>query len=79
MYCTQDPHNELTGKNVLIVRGSVEETARHFGIEELKATDLLKEGREILHQSRVERPKPHRDDKIVTSWNGMKFSNYLFY
>jgi len=48
----------------------VEETAKHFGIDELKALDLLKEGREILRQRRQERPKPHRDDKIVTSWNG---------
>lgn len=55
---------------MLIVKGSLEKSAEHFKIEEVKAAELLKESRELLFKQRLERPKPHRDDKILTSWNG---------
>ena len=74
--CFQDPHKELTGQNVLIVRGSMEKTATTFNLEEAKAAELLKDCRERLFKHRQERPKPHRDDKILTAWNG-KLSSCL--
>ena len=70
LYTFQDPHNELTGQNVLIVKGSLEKTAEHFKMEERKVAELLGEGRKLLFKERQARPKPHRDDKILTSWNG---------
>ena len=66
----QDPHNELKGQNVLIVRDSLEKVAGLFKLDEESATDMLKECRKILFQQRQQRPKPDRDDKIVTAWNG---------
>ncbi len=66
----QDPHGELTGQNVLIVRGSLEETAKHFSLEVSHVKKLLEECREKLYTLRQGRPRPHRDDKILTAWNG---------
>ena len=66
----QDPHGELTGQNVLIVRGSLEKTAEEFKMEVSQAKELLAGCSEELYRERQKRPKPHRDDKILTSWNG---------
>ena len=66
----QDPHGELTDQNVLIVRGSVEKTAEHFKLSVPDTEELLSQCREQLAWARQQRPKPHRDDKIVTAWNG---------
>jgi hypothetical protein len=33
--------------------------------------DILKKGRETLFTARSKRPRPHRDDKIITAWNGL--------
>lgn len=70
----QDPHEELKGKNVLIVRGSLEKTAEKFKLEKDRAAELLGGCREKLFQQRQLRPRPHRDDKILTAWNGLMIS-----
>ena len=74
--CVQDPHKELVNQNVLIVRGSLSDTASHFSIAPEKASSLLGECRAKLFAERLKRPKPHRDEKILSAWNG-KFINML--
>ena len=66
----QDPHGELKGKNVLILRGSLEDTARQFSMDVGAVRGLLAKCRGTLYAQRLKRPKPHRDDKILTAWNG---------
>ena len=66
----QDPHGELKCQNVLIVRRSVKDAAEKFGLEEEQVRQLLAQSRAVLFQQRQKRPKPHRDDKILTAWNG---------
>ena len=68
---SQDPHGELTKKNVLIVRGSDEETAKHFELDVETTKEALSKACEILFEERLKRPKPHLDTKMVTSWNGL--------
>ena len=70
--CTflQDPHRELRGKNVLIVRGSLQETARSFHMDESTVKEQLVRAREILFEERRKRPPPHLDTKMITAWNG---------
>lgn len=59
------------GKNVLHVSHTIEEAASAFevSIEEINAS--LRKTREKLHAERAKRIRPHLDDKILTSWNGM--------
>src|SRR5438094_4650040 len=87
-----DPHDEFRGKNILIERHTVAETAQHFrniGLKPVRPTgvspvdytedqvrDLLKRCREKLFAIREKRPRPHLDDKIIASWNGLMISAY---
>lgn len=68
--CGQDPHGELQGQNVLIVRYSVELTAAHFGISVEKVNELLASARAQMAEVRKSRPRPHLDSKMLASWNG---------
>ncbi len=61
---------------MLIVRGSLEKTAVEFSLEVPRVRQLLKECRDRLYDVRQGRPRPHRDDKILTAWNG-EYYNYL--
>ncbi|KAI8145227.1 spermatogenesis-associated protein 20 [Fennellomyces sp. T-0311] len=71
----QDPHGELVNKNVLIQLHSEQETAEKFKMPEEQVNDILKQTKEKLWQHRLtKRPKPHRDDKILTCWNGLMIS-----
>jgi uncharacterized protein YyaL (SSP411 family) len=71
----QDPHDELKRQNVLIIRASREETADKFGlVGGVDALDrLLSRALAIMKQVRDKRPRPHLDDKMLASWNGLFF------
>ncbi|XP_048504713.1 spermatogenesis-associated protein 20 isoform X2 [Athalia rosae] len=71
---SQDPHGELNRQNVLIVYGCLAETAEHFNLSTTDLNKYLEEACKILYQARLKRPRPHLDDKIVTSWNGLMIS-----
>ncbi|XP_047465985.1 spermatogenesis-associated protein 20 isoform X2 [Mugil cephalus] len=72
----QDPHGELQGQNVLIVRYSLELTAAHFGISVEKTDELLASARAKMAEVRKSRPRPHLDTKMLASWNGLMLSAY---
>ncbi|KAH8306033.1 hypothetical protein KR018_012586, partial [Drosophila ironensis] len=65
-----DPHGHLTGKNILIVRGSNEETCSNFNLEAKPLQELLDTANDVLHVLRDQRPRPHLDTKIICAWNG---------
>ncbi|KAM6317306.1 spermatogenesis-associated protein 20 isoform 1-T1 [Podargus strigoides] len=73
---TQDPHQELKGKNVLIARCSPELTAARFGLEPGCVGALLREGRRRLSAARAQRPRPHLDTKMLAAWNGLMISGF---
>ncbi|XP_034049899.1 spermatogenesis-associated protein 20 [Thalassophryne amazonica] len=72
----QDPHGELQGQNVLIVRYSIQLTAARFGITEEKVTELLVSARAKMAEVRKTRPRPHLDSKMLASWNGLMLSAF---
>ena len=71
-----DPHDEFRGKNVLIERHTVAETAERFKKSEQEIRDSLAKSSEKLFAIRAKRPRPHLDDKIITAWNGLMISAY---
>ncbi len=71
---TGDPHGELQGKNILIQRHTIAEAAEKFGLSVESMAAELAASREKLFQFRERWPRPHRDDKIITAWNGMMIS-----
>uniref|UniRef100_A0A674EK04 Spermatosis associated 20 n=1 Tax=Salmo trutta TaxID=8032 RepID=A0A674EK04_SALTR len=72
----QDPHGELQGQNVLIVRYSVELTAARFGLSVAKVSELLASARAKMAEVRKSRPAPHLDTKMLASWNGLMLSGF---
>src|SRR5262249_48012246 len=71
-----DPHDEFRGKNILIERHTIAETAQHFKKSEAEIGNMLMRSREKLFAIRAQRPRPHLDDKIISSWNGLMISAY---
>jgi uncharacterized protein YyaL (SSP411 family) len=65
-----DPHGEFAGRNILYQAHSFEETAAKFRVQ---WDDWLRV-RHLLLEVRNRRPRPHRDDKILTGWNGLMIS-----
>ncbi len=67
----QDPQHEFTGRNILYRAKSDEEAAAHFSMNVTEITASLEKSRSILFAKRADRVRPHRDDKIITAWNGL--------
>lgn len=58
-----DPQGEFTGRNILYEARTEEELTRS-----------LANARQILFEARSKRPRPHLDNKILTSWNALMIS-----
>src|SRR5437764_2807925 len=76
-----DPHGEFVGKNILIERHSLAETAQFCStgvppVEPNSIEHLLAESRRKLFSIRDKRPRPHLDDKIIAAWNGLMISAF---
>ena len=66
-----DPQLEFTGRNILYARFTPEERAGEFRLSEADAVSRLERAKAKLFALRALRPRPLRDDKILTSWNGL--------
>jgi uncharacterized protein YyaL (SSP411 family) len=64
------------GKNILHVKQDEQKVAEKSGVtvEELQAS--LKRSRETLFAVRERRVKPGRDEKVLTSWNGLMLRSF---
>src|SRR5437762_11925522 len=71
-----DPHDEFRGKNILIERRTIADTAQQFKKSEQEIRDSLAKSSEKLFAIRAKRPRPHLDDKIIAAWNGLMISAY---
>ncbi|WP_193211034.1 thioredoxin domain-containing protein, partial [Luteolibacter marinus] len=66
-----DPHEELVGMNTLYQAAGIPSLAEQFDLSEEAVRRLLAGACSVLLEARKNRPMPHRDDKIITSWNGL--------
>jgi uncharacterized protein len=71
-----DPQDEFRGKNILIERHPIAETAQRFRKTEEEIAKSLAQSRVKLFAIRAKRPRPHLDDKIIAAWNGLMISAY---
>lgn len=69
-----DPHGDLEGQNTLFRALGNDKLAEAFGLSEDEIARSLAGSRSKLLAHRATRPKPHRDDKIITAWNGLMIS-----
>ena len=59
------------GANVLTRPLSSEQLAAQFGLSRFEVDQILTAARAALYRVRARRVPPHRDEKIVVSWNGL--------
>jgi hypothetical protein len=71
-----DSRGELSGKNVLTVTHTLEDTSRHFKMSIDETRGALESSRQRLFQTRAHRPRPRLDDKAITAWNGLMISAF---
>ncbi|MBS1517630.1 MAG: thioredoxin domain-containing protein [Bacteroidetes bacterium] len=71
-----DPHEVFGNKNVLYIANDIYETAKQFERMPEDIAVIIDECRTKLLKVRSERPRPHLDDKILTSWNGLTVSAF---
>ncbi len=60
----EDPHGEFTGRNIL------------YQAHKVNAAAVIEGARRKLTEIRSRRPRPHLDDKVLASWNGMMISAF---
>ena len=70
----EEASGERTGKNVLHPGRSLEVIADDLDLSPDDLSDRIESIRKRLLEARDERPRPHLDDKILTSWNGLMIS-----
>nr|GMC77733.1 spermatogenesis-associated protein 20 [Ipomoea batatas] len=64
------------GKNVLIERNATLAMASKHGLPVERYLDSLGSNRRKLFEVRTRRPRPHLDDKVIVSWNGLAISSF---
>ncbi len=60
-----------TGTNILHIRRPLGYIAKSMGISESELNERIETARNKLFAVREERIHPHKDDKVLTDWNGL--------
>jgi uncharacterized protein YyaL (SSP411 family) len=71
-----DPQQEFTGRNILYVARSIEDLAAELDGTPDDIVDVLNRARVAMFEHRLGRPRPERDDKILTVWNGLMIAAF---
>jgi uncharacterized protein YyaL (SSP411 family) len=74
-YDVSDDGN-FEGKNILNVKFTVESAARALNKDLDDVEAILYKSRQKLFAEREKRVKPHRDEKIITAWNGLMLAAF---
>jgi uncharacterized protein YyaL (SSP411 family) len=70
----EDPQGEFKGKNILYLAHSLEQTALKFNRTAESVHSSLEKSLTHLLKVRSGRKRPHLDDKVLVSWNGLMIS-----
>ena len=70
--------SNFEGRNILYVSKSLSEVAEKLKLEISSAKNLLHSTKETLYQTRQQRPLPLRDEKILSGWNGLMISAFVY-
>ena len=67
----EEATREKTGANIMHLKKSLSETAMDLKMSEQDLQDQVASAREKLFAHREKRIHPHKDDKVLTDWNGL--------
>jgi uncharacterized protein YyaL (SSP411 family) len=65
------------GASVLSIASTLEKVSQSYGMTVTDLEKILEEGRQKLFAKRETRVKPGRDEKKLTSWNGLMISSFV--
>jgi uncharacterized protein YyaL (SSP411 family) len=71
-----DPQGEFTGRNLLYIAQPIGDIAIRSGKTEQEVMAALERIRRKLFDAREKRPRPDRDDKVLTAWNGLMIAAF---
>jgi len=71
-----DPQQEFVGKNILHMPYTVDDLATRTGRTPEAVRSAMARARMSLFDARLTRPRPLKDDKILTSWNGLMIAAF---
>jgi uncharacterized protein YyaL (SSP411 family) len=70
------PEGNFEGLNILNVPRPAAQVAGEFGITDERLHEVVEDAKTSLYDARAKRIWPGRDDKVITSWNGMMLRAY---
>ena len=66
------------GRSIFYVSESLSSVAEKLKLDISSAKNILNSAKETLYQARQSRPLPLRDEKILSSWNGLMISAFVY-
>jgi uncharacterized protein YyaL (SSP411 family) len=69
-------HGTKTDTNILHLKNDISALAEENSLSEKELIDKIEFSREKLFAAREKRIHPHKDDKILTDWNGLMISAF---
>lgn len=75
-YYATRPQGNFEGRNILHTPRPLPDVADSLGLSVDALDRSLRASRAKLYEARLERPPPLRDDKVLSSWNGLAISAF---
>ena len=70
------PEGNFEGRSIPHLELDLVELAERAGVPVCQLSAALAEGRKRLFEARLQRIRPHRDDKVLTGWNGLAIAAF---
>ena len=77
-YGVTNEGNFEEGKTILNITTSMDQLEKEFQKDRAAIENILTAARTRLFQEREKRTRPHRDEKIITAWNGLMISSLAY-
>ncbi|MGD8499506.1 MAG: thioredoxin domain-containing protein [Phycisphaerales bacterium] len=77
-YGITDRGNFEKGKSILHITASTKQLEEEFQKDQATIENALSSARAKLFEERSKRIRPHRDDKVITAWNGLMISSLAY-
>ncbi len=77
-YGVTNEGNFEEGKTILNITASMKQLEQKFQKDQAEIANTLTTAQTRLFRERAKRIRPHRDEKIITSWNGLMISSLAY-